>query len=105
MITKFNNFLNENESGIENLTYDEMVEISQYRREIRDYFNAAFSEYSKEVLGPRVLQGYGMSISGIERILKFSKKHKDDYLTKLVQDYLDKIEEIKFRKDANKYNL
>lgn len=97
MITKFEFF---NEGRFANIVYDEAVEINEYEKRIKNYFTEKYPEES-----PIFSHRKEFSATSIGKIVKFAKKHNDETLTALINDYLDFIENINTRMDAKKYNI
>jgi len=93
MITKFKEF------GYE-LTYDQALHMLRYERRIKDCF---YDNYPNEDLP--FSRSRQFSKSSINKTLSFAKKHKDDELIKLIDDYLFAIDNIQVTIDAKKYNV
>jgi len=115
MITKFNNFLNEvrgdidypdfrglYKSLISNLTYDEALDLAERTERIAEYF---FDKYPNEIKGDLRPAQICRSETSIKKYLRFARKNNDEILIDLIQSYINEIEELKLKKDAEKYNL
>ena len=111
MITKFNNFLNETfwisgkafyKTLISDLTYDEATTLAERTERIGNYI---FDKYPNEIKGDLRPAQICRSETSIKKYLRFARKNNDNILIDLIQSYINEIEELKLKKDAEKYNL
>ena len=102
MIIKFDNFLNEKTEFATPLYYDEALQILNSSRPIKDHIKNHYSDEKVNFLGE---YNRTMSTRKIIDALKFAKKENDTVLIDLINNHLTMIEELKIKKEAEKYNL
>lgn len=99
MIIKYQDFLNEKSLAPEGIVYADAVKLFEMDQHIRKYIIAKY-------IGMFSLPKISLdSKSGVEKLLRFAKKHKDNQLINLIQEYLEEIEKMKIQVDTRKYNL
>lgn len=105
MIITFQEFLNEESLAPEGLVYGEAVILGQLENQIIDYVKKEY-KFNSNFPPTKDLDSISVSSkSGVDKLIKFAKKHNDQYILTLINTYLDKIENLKVIIDARKYNI
>ena len=103
MITKFKIFEKNNYNPPKELLYDEARDLSKKRERINYYFYSNYEEGFDKIIGKLGIKR--MSNTIIEKILKFAKSNNDQKLLDLINDYINYLEELKIKRESEKYNL
>jgi hypothetical protein len=102
MIANFDNFIKDGNyyHGLIGGLWGDLRSTSPLRKNIQKYF---FEKYPRKV---NILNSSG-SINSITLgiLIKFANKRKDEELLRLIQVFLDRVEEIRIEKEAKKYNI
>ena len=98
MITKFKRFTGD-------ITYDDAILIANCERNIKNYFMEKYGKMITDTETPIFSFRKEFSETSFNKIVKFAKKNNDKELQALIDNYLNVINNLEIRRNANKYNI
>jgi hypothetical protein len=85
----------------EDYNYGDIVQLVKSEAPIKSYLIDKYPT-ERNLIGR---YGHGFSKTGLLSVLRFAKKQKDQILFDLVNNHLEFIKDMEFRKEAEKYNI
>lgn len=87
-------------NNLKNISNYDLFTTQEYQRKIKEYF---FAKYPHKV---NILNHYGWILpETLNKLLVFARKRKDTELKELIQNFINKLNDIQTEKNIKKYNL